>query len=55
MIIEEGRHPILEKISTNRYVSNSLAMDKEKQLSDYIWNGIHVFNEIYENEINLTK
>ena len=30
--IEEGRHPILEKISTNRYVSNSLAMDKEKQI-----------------------
>ena len=30
--IEEGRHPILEKISTNRYVSNSLAMDKENQI-----------------------
>ena len=30
--IEEGRHPILEKISPNRYVSNSLAMDKENQI-----------------------
>ena len=37
------------------YIKSLMAMDKEKQLSDYIWNGIHVFNEIYENEINLTK
>lgn len=37
------------------YIKSLMAMDKEKQLSDYIWNGIHVFNEIYENEKNLTK
>ena len=30
--IEEGRHPILEKVSKQRYVSNSLKMDKDNQI-----------------------
>lgn len=30
--IVEGRHPILEKVSTDRYVSNSLTMDKNNQI-----------------------
>ena len=37
------------------YIKSLVAMDKEKQLSEYIWNGIYAFNEIYENEMNLTK
>lgn len=37
------------------YVKSLMTMDKEKRLSDYIWNGIYAFDEIYENEINLTK
>lgn len=37
------------------YIKSLVAMDKEKQLSEYIRNGIHAFNEIYENEMNLTK
>ena len=27
--------------------------DEEKQLSEYIWNGINTFYEIYENEERL--
>lgn len=37
------------------FVKLLVAMDKENKLSEYIWNGIKAFNEIYENEINLTK
>ena len=37
------------------YIKSLVAMDKEKQLSEYIWNGIYAFNEIYENEMHLTK
>ena len=37
------------------FIKSLVAMDKENKLSEYIWNGIHVFNEIYENEMKLTK
>lgn len=30
-----------------------MAMEKENKLSEYIWNGIKFFNEIYENEIKM--
>lgn len=29
--------------------------DKDNELSEYIRNGINFFNEIYENEMNLSK
>ena len=37
------------------FIKSLVAMDKENKLSEYIWNGIHVFNEMYENEMKLTK
>lgn len=37
------------------FVKLLVEMDKENKLSEYLWNGIKAFNEIYENEINLTK
>lgn len=37
------------------FLKSLVAMDKENKLSEYIWNGIYAFNEIYESEINLTK
>lgn len=37
------------------FIKSLVAMDKENKLSEYIWNGIYTFNEIYENEMNLTK
>ena len=37
------------------FIKSLVVMDKENKLSEYIWNGIHVFNEIYENEMKLTK
>lgn len=37
------------------YIKFLVAMDKEKQLSEYIWNGIYAFNEIYESEMNCFK
>lgn len=37
------------------FIKSLVAMDKENKLSEYIWNGICVFNEIYENEMKLTK
>lgn len=37
------------------FLKSLVAMDKESKLSEYIWNGIYTFNEIYENEMNLTK
>lgn len=37
------------------FIKPLVVMDKENKLSEYIWNGIHVFNEIYENEMKLTK
>ncbi len=36
------------------FLKSLVAMDKENKLSEYIWNGIYAFNEIYESEINLT-
>ena len=36
------------------FIKSLVAMDKENKLSEYIWNGISVFNEIYENEMKLT-
>ena len=36
------------------FIKFLVAMDKENKLSEYIWNGISVFNEIYENEMKLT-
>ena len=32
------------------FVSFLMEIDKEKQLSEYIWNGINTFYKIYENE-----
>ena len=32
------------------FVSFLMEKDKEKQLSEYIWNGINTFYKIYENE-----
>lgn len=37
------------------FIKSLVAMDKENKLSEYIWNGIYTFNEIYENEMNLTR
>lgn len=37
------------------FVKLLVEMDKDNNLSQYIWNGINTFNEIYENEIRLTK
>ena len=41
-------------ISVSEFIKSLVAMDKENKLSEYIWNGISVFNEIYENEMKLT-
>ena len=38
-----------------KYIKSLVAMDKENKLAEYIWNGIHVFNEIYESEMKLAK
>ena len=32
------------------FVKFLMEKDKEKQLSEYIWNGINTFYKIYENE-----
>ena len=32
-----------------------VAMDREDKLSEYVWNGINTFNEIYENEMKLNS
>ena len=32
------------------FVMFLMEKDKEKQLSEYIWNGINTFYKIYENE-----
>lgn len=32
------------------FVRFLMEKDKEKQLSEYIWNGINTFYKIYENE-----
>ena len=37
------------------FLKSLVALDKENKLSEYIWNGISSFNEMYENEMNLTK
>ena len=33
-----------------KFVRFLMEKDKEKQLSEYIWNGINTFYKIYENE-----
>lgn len=38
-----------------KFVQLVVDKDKNNELSGYIWNGINFFNEIYENEINLSK
>lgn len=35
------------------FVTHLVEMDRNKELSNYIWNGINAFNEIYEFEMNL--
>ena len=45
----------LQKHYKIKFIKPLVVMDKENKLSEYIWNGIHVFNEIYENEMKLTK
>ena len=37
------------------FLKSLMEMDRENKLSEYIWNGIYAFNEIYGNEINLKK
>lgn len=37
------------------FLKSLMALDKESKLSEYIWNGISAFNEIYQNEMNLMK
>lgn len=37
------------------FLKSLMEMDRENKLSEYIWNGIYAFNEIYGNEINLAK
>lgn len=37
------------------FVTHLVEMDRNKDLSDYIWNGINAFYEIYECETNLMK
>lgn len=37
------------------FLKSLVDMDKRDKLSEYIWNGIKFFNEIYENEMNLSK
>lgn len=36
------------------YLKFLVAMDRENKLSEYVYNGINTFNEIYENEVKLT-
>lgn len=38
-----------------QFVKSLVEMGEKNKLSEYIWNGICVFNEIYENEMKLTK
>lgn len=38
-----------------QFIQSLVALDKENKLSEYIRNGISTFNEMYENEMNLTK
>ena len=35
------------------FLKSLVEMDREKSLSEYLWNGISLFYEIYENEMNL--
>lgn len=37
------------------FLKSLVDMDKSDKLFEYIWNGIKFFNEIYENEMNLSK
>lgn len=32
-----------------------LGMDRERRLSEYLWNGVNLFYQIYENEMNLVQ
>ena len=43
------------KEEKKKFVQLLVDMDKDNELSEYIWNGIRFFNEIYENEMNLSK
>ena len=38
-----------------KFIQLLVDKDKDNELSEYIWNGINFFNEIYENEMNLSK
>ena len=35
------------------FLKSLVEMDREKRLSEYPWNGIRLFYEIYENEMGL--
>ena len=35
------------------FLESLVEMDREKRLSEYLWNGIRLFYEIYENEMGL--
>lgn len=37
------------------YLKTLVEMDREKRLSEYLWNGINLFYEIYGNEMNLVQ
>lgn len=38
-----------------KFIKSLVEMDKENKLSEYIWNSIYFFNEIYDNQANLLK
>ena len=37
------------------FLKSLVEMDREKRLSEYLWNGISLFYEIYENEMSLVQ
>ena len=37
------------------FLKSLIEMDREKRLSEYLWNGISLFYEIYENEMSLVQ
>lgn len=51
----EGDTIVRTQEEKKKFIKFLVAEDKENKLSEYIWNRIYFFNEIYENEINLTK
>ena len=38
-----------------KFIQLLVDKDKDNELSEYIWNGINFFDEIYKNEMNLPK